>query len=97
MKGAWGFVAMALALAAFGGCAKSEQQSGSGGRPVVALIMKSLANEFFSTMADGAEKHQPSTPTEYELVVNGIKDERDLNRQVGARRADGRPAASRPS
>lgn len=50
--------------------------------PRVALIMKSLANEFFATMADGAKKHQEANPAKYELVVNGIKDERDLSRQV---------------
>lgn len=50
--------------------------------PRVALIMKSLANEFFATMADGARKHQQSNADKYELVVNGIKDERDLSRQV---------------
>jgi ribose transport system substrate-binding protein len=48
----------------------------------VALIMKSLANEFFSTMAKGAEAHQAAHAEEYELIVNGIKDERDLARQV---------------
>ena len=52
-------------------------------KPKIALIMKSLANEFFATMADGASKHQATHADEYDLVVNGIKDERDLNRQVG--------------
>ncbi|MGV3486607.1 MAG: sugar ABC transporter substrate-binding protein [Planctomycetaceae bacterium] len=51
-------------------------------KPKVALIMKSLANEFFSTMADGAVKHQAANAQDYDLVVNGIKDERDLSRQV---------------
>ncbi|MGH9318777.1 MAG: sugar ABC transporter substrate-binding protein [Vicinamibacteria bacterium] len=51
-------------------------------KPRVALVMKSLANEFFSTMADGARAHQESHASEYELIVNGIKDERDLARQV---------------
>jgi ribose transport system substrate-binding protein len=51
-------------------------------RPRIALIMKSLANEFFKTMADGARKHQGEHSSEYELIVNGIKDERDLGRQV---------------
>lgn len=51
-------------------------------KPKVALIMKSLANEFFSTMAKGAEAHQSEHADDYELVVNGIKDERDLSRQV---------------
>lgn len=51
-------------------------------RPQVALIMKSLANEFFATMAAGAEKHHAENTQRYDLIVNGIKDERDLSRQV---------------
>jgi ribose transport system substrate-binding protein len=51
-------------------------------KPKVALVMKSLANEFFSTMADGAKKHQAQDAKKYELIVNGIKDERDLARQA---------------
>ena len=35
---------------------KSENKSPE--KPKIALVMKSLANEFFSTMADGAKKHQ---------------------------------------
>ncbi len=52
------------------------------GAPRIALVMKSLANEFFSTMADGAKKHQAEHADDYRLIVNGIKDERDLSRQV---------------
>jgi ribose transport system substrate-binding protein len=48
----------------------------------VALIMKSLANEFFATMAEGAKKHQAEHAGEYDLIVNGIKDETDLAAQV---------------
>jgi len=44
--------------------------------------MKSLANEFFATMAEGARAHQQAHADRYELIVNGIKDERDLARQV---------------
>ena len=51
-------------------------------KPRVALIMKSLANDFFSSMAEGAKAHQLKNADTYELVVNGIKDERDLSRQV---------------
>lgn len=51
-------------------------------KPKVALIMKSLANEFFSTMADGAKLHHQNNADQYELIVNGIKDERDISRQV---------------
>ncbi|WP_205678690.1 sugar ABC transporter substrate-binding protein [Aquisphaera insulae] len=82
-------VALALALA---GCG-AETPTGNPppglsptgkkeGRPRIALIMKSLANEFFKTMADGARRHQADHSSEYELIVNGIKDERDLKRQV---------------
>lgn len=51
-------------------------------RPRIALIMKSLANDFFSTMADGAKTHHSEHPEQYELIINGIKDESDLSRQV---------------
>jgi ribose transport system substrate-binding protein len=45
--------------------------------------MKSLANEFFATMAEGAKRHEREHAGNFELIVNGIKDERDLSRQVG--------------
>ena len=51
-------------------------------KPRVALIMKSLANEFFKTMEDGAKAHQQSHADEYELICNGIKDEQDVNGQI---------------
>jgi ribose transport system substrate-binding protein len=44
--------------------------------------MKSLANEFFSTMADGARKHHQQNAAAYDLIVNGIKNETDLAEQV---------------
>ena len=51
-------------------------------RPVIALVMKSLANEFFVTMADGARAHQEDHPDQYQLIVNGIRNEIDLAQQV---------------
>ncbi|MCR9210167.1 MAG: sugar ABC transporter substrate-binding protein [bacterium] len=78
-------VAAVLALMVTG-CTSSNSTSQSkddgNDKPRVALIMKSLANEFFSTMAKGAEAHQAEHSGQYELVVNGIKDERDVSRQV---------------
>lgn len=59
-----------------GGSASTE------GKPRIALVMKSLANEFFKTMAEGAEKHQKGNNGQFSLIVNGIKDERDLAQQV---------------
>jgi ribose transport system substrate-binding protein len=74
-------VCLAAAVLANGGCRKSEDKAGLE-KPKVALIMKSLANEFFSTMAEGARRHQAAHPT-YDLIVNGIKNETDLAEQVG--------------
>lgn len=48
----------------------------------VALIMKSLANEFFLTMENGARAHQQAHASDYELLANGIKDELDVSRQI---------------
>jgi len=83
------FLLATLAMGTVLGCAPGENggnTTGSGaadsGKPRIALIMKSLANDFFSAMAKGAEEHQAAHAGEYELIVNGIKDERDLSRQV---------------
>ena len=61
-------------------CTAREPASG---RPVVALVMKSLANEFFKTMEDGARRHHAANSASYELVATGIKDEQDVSRQIG--------------
>jgi ribose transport system substrate-binding protein len=79
---AWGVISL--------GCFSSSEDKGkqpaaateSGSQPKIALVMKSLANEFFSTMAAGAESHQKEHSGQYSLIVNGIKDERDVSRQV---------------
>lgn len=52
------------------------------GKPEVALIMKSLANEFFGTMANGAKSYQAEHSDQFDLIVNGIQNETDLSRQV---------------
>ncbi len=64
-----------------GGCGKTKQQVADH-KPKIALVMKSLANEFFSTMAEGAKKHHAAHADQYDLVVNGIKNETDLAEQV---------------
>lgn len=64
-------------------CSKSPPTPAAGkGGPRVALVMKSLANEFFGTMAKGARSHQEKNAGTYELIVNGIKNETDLAEQV---------------
>ena len=62
---------------------QSKNKAEGDKRPVVALIMKSLANEFFVTMANGARAHQAAHADQYRLIVNGIKNEIDLAEQVG--------------
>ncbi|MDF1824950.1 MAG: sugar ABC transporter substrate-binding protein [Verrucomicrobiales bacterium] len=61
---------------------ESGNPSGNEGKPEVALIMKSLANEFFKTMADGAVAYQAENADKFDLIVNGIKNETDLAQQV---------------
>jgi ribose transport system substrate-binding protein len=63
----------------FAGCSR---QPASPDRPRIALIMKSLANEFFQTMENAARTHQQGNSGEYELLANGIKDEQDVSRQI---------------
>ena len=61
----------------------SPSSQAADGKPRIALVMKSLANEFFQTMAEGAKKHQAAHAADYDLIVNGIKNETDLAEQVG--------------
>ncbi|MBI0328766.1 sugar ABC transporter substrate-binding protein [Burkholderia plantarii] len=51
-------------------------------KPKVALVMKSLANEFFLTMENGAKDYQQHNPALFDLVTNGIKDETDTANQI---------------
>lgn len=51
-------------------------------KPRVALVMKSLANEFFLTMEEGAKAYQKEHPADFDLVSNGIKDESDTSNQI---------------
>jgi ribose transport system substrate-binding protein len=44
--------------------------------------MKSLANEFFQTMQDGAKAYQKEHASEFTLIANGIKDETDTAAQI---------------
>ena len=59
-----------------------DDASSAAGRPKVALVMKSLANEFFQTMEEGARAHQARDPARYELFTDGTKNEQDVARQI---------------
>jgi len=52
-------------------------------KPVVGLVMKSLANEFFKDMVDGAEAHNQRLGT-YELKTFGMQSETDIESQINA-------------
>jgi ribose transport system substrate-binding protein len=67
------------ALASTAGCSRAPSEPG---KPRVALVMKSLANEFFKTMEDGARAHRAAAPERYELIASGIKDEQDVAGQI---------------
>lgn len=75
-------VAMLCAVGMSIGCSGGMPENDESKKPRVALVMKSLANEFFVTMADGAEAHQAEHAVDYELLVNGIRNETDLSQQV---------------
>lgn len=51
-------------------------------KPTIVLLMKSLANEFFLTMEDGARRYWKDHRAEFDLVSRGIKDERDVEQQI---------------
>ena len=52
-------------------------------KPVVGLVMKSLANEFFKTMEEGARKFAKEDGT-FELIPVGMNSETDIDTQVSA-------------
>jgi len=51
-------------------------------KPKVGLVMKSLANEFFVTMKDGAKTYQKEHAAEFDMITNGIKNETDTSAQI---------------
>ena len=73
--------ALALTIVTLG-CGGDQSSTPEDPRPRIALIMKSLANEFFLTMENGARAHQKAHEDHYVLIAEGIKDELDVNRQV---------------
>jgi ribose transport system substrate-binding protein len=67
--------ALCLALAAIGLPAVAQT------KPKVGLVMKSLANEFFKDMTEGALAHEKKRG-DFELKAVGMKDETDFDAQV---------------
>jgi len=69
--------AVLMLLVVADGCRRQEPS-----RPRIALVMKSLANEFFKTMEQGARAHHAQHADQYDLTVVGIKNEQDVARQI---------------
>jgi ribose transport system substrate-binding protein len=75
-------VLMIVGLVLICGCRQKQGQPAAKGKPTVALVMKSLANEFFKTMEEGARAHHEQSKDAYDLKVVGIKNETDVTQQI---------------
>ena len=75
-------LAATLMVAASAAIPFSAANAQTAAKPKVALVMKSLANEFFLTMETGAKDYQKQNPSQFDLVTNGIKDETDTVNQI---------------
>lgn len=63
--------------------ANGAQDKADDGKPVVGLIMKSLANEFFMAMEEGAKAYAEKDGS-FELITVGMNSETDFDTQVNA-------------
>ncbi|AXA54529.1 sugar ABC transporter substrate-binding protein [Pseudomonas thivervalensis] len=75
-------LAVAMLAAASAALPISSALAQTAEKPKVALVMKSLANEFFLTMEDGAKAYQKEHSADFDLISNGIKDETDTANQI---------------
>ena len=75
-------LAVAVLAAASAALPLSSALADTPPKPKVALVMKSLANEFFLTMEDGAKAYQKEHSADFDLISNGIKDETDTAGQT---------------
>ncbi len=76
-------VALALAASPRAVGIASAQAADRGGKPVVGLVMKSLANEFFKSMEEGARRYAQKDGT-FTLVPVGMNSETDIDTQISA-------------
>ncbi len=72
----------ALACTVLAPLTGTEAFAQSAKKPKVALVMKSLANEFFLTMENGAKDYQAHNAAKFSLITNGIKNETDTAAQI---------------
>ncbi len=74
---------MKIAVAAATSVLLSANVAAADNKPVVGLVMKSLANEFFQNMMIGAEEHAKARG-DYTLVAVGMQNETDFESQINA-------------
>ncbi len=78
MRTTYRVLVAALAFGLFGAGPAAAQD-----KPVVGLVMKSLANEFFKSMEEGARKFAAEDGT-FTLVPVGMNSETDIDTQINA-------------
>ncbi len=74
-------VILIIAILVITACNNQDRES-TEAAPRVALVMKSLANEFFKTMEDSARDFQSMNSESFTLIANGIKNEQDVTGQI---------------
>lgn len=84
--GTWGcrvsvVLAILCLILAFG-CREKAGVQDKTKKPTIVLVMKSLANEFFKTMEEGARAHHEQHKDQYDLRVVGLKNETDVAEQI---------------
>ncbi len=77
------FKAFVAAATVVSGLIVAPVASYAADKPVVGLVMKSLANEFFKNMLEGAQAHNKEKGT-YELKAVGMQSETDIETQINA-------------
>lgn len=78
MKTVFKTLLAATAISLIGACAAQAADS----KPTIALVTKSLANEFHQNLLNGAVADQKERSGEYNLIANGIKNEGDTSGQI---------------
>jgi len=78
-----GMALLLISGVVFAGGQSESATAGDDDRPVVGLVMKSLANEFFKTMEEGAQRFAEEDGT-FELIAVGMNSETDIDTQVAA-------------
>jgi len=83
MRTTYRVLVAAMVLAISGVLAGPGPARAQGKKPVVGLVMKSLANEFFKSMEEGARKFADQDGT-FTLVPVGMNSETDIDTQISA-------------